>query len=115
MIRKAEQNVAYSREAMRGGAGSVIFRDIATPEEMFYKARLFTKITLKPGCGIGYHEHHGECEIYLITKGTAVYNDNGVETIVSAGDVTITLDGQGHAAENRGTEDVEIIALIPLQ
>lgn len=114
MIRRASDRAVKVNEAMRGGPGSAVLTEIAAKEEMFSAARLFTTILLKPGCGIGYHEHHGECEIFCIMRGTAVYNDDGTEYEVTVGDVTIVENGHGHGIENRGTEDVELVALIPL-
>jgi len=115
MIKRAGERAVRVKEAMFGAPGSAVFTDIADADQMMGRARLFSVGTLKPGCGVGYHVHHNECEIYLILKGTAVFNDNGVETTVSAGDVTVTADGQGHSIRNDGSEDVEFVALIPLK
>lgn len=100
------------RENMRGGDGTVIVSSFVTPEELNNKGRLFGKIVLKPGCGIGYHVHETDSELFYIIKGTAVYDDGGVKTSVTAGDVTLTPAGTGHSIKNEGTEDVELIALI---
>ena len=115
MIKKAEERAVKVNEAMRGGPGSVVLTEIAGKDDMFGKTRLFSTILLKPGCGIGYHEHNGECEIFCMVKGTAEYNDNGTVYTVTAGDVTIVKDGEGHGIENRSDEDVELVALIPLK
>ena len=115
MIKRAEERSVTVKEAMRGGPGSVILTEIADQDTMFGKARLFKVITLKPGCGIGYHEHSGECEIFYIMKGRAVYNDDGNELEVCPGDVTVVEDGHGHGIRNDGEEDVELVALIPLR
>lgn len=114
MIKKASERTATVREAMRGGPGSVAMTDIADKNEMYGAARLFSTVLLKPGCGIGYHVHTGESEIFCVVRGTAVYNDNGIEREITVGDVAVCRDGEGHSVENRGTEDVELIALIPL-
>ncbi len=100
------------RENMRGGDGTVIVSSFVTPEELNNKGRLFGKIVLKPGCGIGYHVHETDSELFYIIKGTAVYDDGGVKTTVKEGDVTLTPAGTGHSIKNEGTEDVELIALI---
>ena len=42
----------------------------------------------------------------------AVFNDNGTEVILRAGDIGATGYGQGHGLENRTDEPVEMIALI---
>lgn len=112
MIKKFRDFNTEVRENMRGGEGNVVISNFVTEEELYKKGRLFGKIVLKPGCGIGYHAHENDCELFYIIKGTAVYDDNGTQTIVRAGDVTYTPAGTGHAIKNESDEDVEFIALI---
>ena len=112
MIKNFEDFKTELRENMRGGDGTVIVSSFVTAEELNQKGRLFGKITLKPGCGIGFHVHETDSELFYIIKGTAVYDDNGVTTTVSAGNVTLTPAGTGHAIKNESNEDVELIALI---
>ncbi len=97
-----------------GGEGSAVFRDIAGKDETFGHARLFSIVTLEPGCSVGYHVHTGEGEIYRVLRGRALFNDNGTEREIGPGDVTITGDGQGHAISNIGKETLEYVALITL-
>jgi len=97
---------------MRGGDGTVVVSSFVSAEELNNKGRLFGKIVLKPGCGIGYHVHETDSELFYIIKGTAVYDDNGTKTEVSEGEVTLTPAGTGHSIKNESSEDVELIALI---
>ena len=112
MIRKAAECKKEYRENMRGGNGTVELTNFATPAELNDKGRLFANITLKPGCGIGYHVHETDSELFYLMKGEALYNDNGTEYTVSAGDVMICPAGTGHAIANNGQENVEICAVI---
>ena len=112
MIRKAADCQKEYRENMRGGNGTVEITNFATPAELNDKGRLFANITLKPGCGIGYHVHETDSELFYVMKGEALYNDNGTESTVSAGDVMLCPAGTGHAVSNNGEEDVELCAVI---
>lgn len=112
MIKKNNTFTTELREHMRDGEGTVAVTNFVTPEELNGKGRLFGTIRLAPGCSIGFHVHEKDSELFYILKGTAVYSDNGVEQIVSAGDVTVTPAGTGHAIRNESTEDVELLALI---
>lgn len=112
MIRKAAQCNKEYREHMRGGNGTVEITNFATPEELNNKGRLFANITLKPGCGIGYHVHEADSELFYLMKGEVLYNDNGVEYTLSAGDVMICPAGTGHSVTNNGEADAEICAVI---
>ena len=101
------------REAMRGGSGHVILKHVLGEKELNGKCRLFAQVTLEPGCSIGYHEHNGESETYYILSGEGLYNDNGTERPVCAGDVTYTK-GAGHAIACSGSADLVFMALIIL-
>jgi len=101
-------------ENMRGGNGTVEILDILGKEQLNDKCRLYAKVTLKPGCSIGYHEHKKESETYYILSGEGVYDDNGTCRSVKAGDMTFTPDGKGHGIANEGTEDLVLMALILL-
>lgn len=112
MIRKAEECQKEYREHMRGGDGTVEITNFATPAELNDKGRLFAKITLNPGCSIGYHVHEKDSELFYIMKGTAEYNDGGETRTVSAGDITVCPAGTGHGIANKGEEAVELTAVI---
>ena len=113
MIRKENECKIEFREHMRDGDGTVKLTNfINAPEELCGKGRLFSKITLNPGCGIGYHVHETDSELFYILKGTAEYSDNGTICTVSAGDVTICPPNQGHSITNKTDETVELIAVI---
>ena len=113
MIRRASECSIKVNENMKGGDGSVKLTSfISGPEELLNKGRLFSMITLEPGCGIGYHVHEKDSELFYLMKGEALYNDNGTECTLSAGDVMICPAGTGHSITNNSQEDVELCAVI---
>ena len=113
MVRRANECSVKVNENMRGGDGSVKLTSlISGPEELLNKGRLFSVITLEPGCGIGYHVHEKESELFYIVKGSADYNDGGGEIKVNAGDVTIVEPGSGHGITTRTNAACELVALI---
>lgn len=109
------ENCARVEKNLFGGNGNVNMKVLATADEMYKSARLFNHVTLNPGCSLGYHTHEHETEFYYILKGEAVFNDNGTEVILRAGDISATGNGEGHSLENRTDEPVELIALIVLE
>ena len=115
MIKNISDLKEVINENMRGGSGSVVITHLANPDEMYDKSRLFAKLTIKPGCSVGYHVHDNETEIFNIVSGTALYDDNGTQVELIPGDVTVTPAGQGHSIANNGTTDLIVIALIMLQ
>ena len=112
MIKKAADLKTEYREHMRDGNGTVELTSFATPAELNDKGRLFANITLNPGCSIGYHIHENDSELFYLMKGQVLYNDNGVECTLTAGDVMICPAGTGHSIANNGTEVAEVCAVI---
>ena len=113
MIRRADEcNVEY-REHMRDGDGTVKLTSfIEGPAELNDKGRLFSKITLEPGCSIGFHIHDKDAELFYFVRGTGEYNDNGEIVTVKAGDVAICPTGTCHGIANTGDENLELVAVI---
>ena len=94
--------------------GHVIIDRILGEKELNGKCGLYAKVTIEPGCSLGYHEHHNESETYFILAGQGDYDDNGTVRPVKAGDVTYTPDNHGHALTNTGDTDLVFMALIIL-
>ena len=110
--RKAERPVSVS-ENRYGGAGQVEMSAILNgQEELGGRGRLFSHITLKPGCGIGMHTHEREWEAFYILSGQAQLTDDGEVHTLEAGDVHLCHAGHSHGVHNAGTEPVEMVALI---
>lgn len=112
MVRRKEECNTDLREAMRGGPGTVKVTGLTSKEELLNHGRLFAEIVLEPNCGIGYHEHQDETEIFYLIEGTVVYNDNGKEIEMYAGDVMVCEDGRGHSITNKSDTTASVIALI---
>lgn len=112
MIRKPDECISEVRENMRGGDGSVKICHLVNADELYDKGRLFATLTLEQNCGIGYHTHDTDCEIFHILQGDAEYSDNGEIKKVTAGDVLICKKGEGHSIKNIGKTPVVLTALI---
>ena len=78
MTKKSERQ-SIKAENVAGGAGYILKEELIKGEQLGAYCKMFNEVTLKPGCEIGYHEHHGETETYYLTKGAGIYNDNGKE------------------------------------
>ena len=111
MINRANDLECFEKELF-GGPGAIHFTKIVNEHGLADKGRLFNIGTLKPGCAVGNHKHNGEMEIYYILEGEGMYNDNGVEAPVKAGDVTVCNDGESHGLLNTGKTDLKMVALI---
>lgn len=111
---RPEERITEKVEHVAGGEGYILKQPIISGEMLGAHCKMFSEVTLKPGCEIGFHEHHGETETYFLTKGKGIYKDNDVEYEVEAGDVTFCKDGDGHGIKNTGEEDLVFTALILL-
>ncbi len=113
MIRRSEEKQSVRKPAPFNGVGEITVRSLLNgPEEMSQKGRVFGHTTVYPGSEIGYHIHTGDSETYYILSGKGLYNDNGTEVEIGAGDVTYCAPGEGHGLKCLGNEPVEMIALI---
>lgn len=111
MVTRSE-NCARRDACLRDGKGLIHIKDLTDQEGLYGHGRMFAHIVVDPGCSIGDHPHEHETEFYYILKGEAVFNDNGTETVVRAGDICATGFGETHGLENRTEEPVELMALI---
>lgn len=113
MIRRANECTVEYREHMRDGDGTAMLTKLINdPSELNDKGRLFSKITLEPGCSIGFHIHENDSELFYFLRGTGEYSDNGEICTVGPGDVAICPVGTGHSIANRGDETLELVAVI---
>ena len=112
MIKRAGGFRLENAERLKDGRGTIEILHFFEPEDFGGMGRLYGISIIKPGDSIGRHQHKGEQEAYYILEGEACYDDNGVETILKPGDLSICRDGESHAIENKGTEDLKYIALI---
>lgn len=87
---------------------------LTNPPHAPEKVRMYARAVLSPGGEVYYHTHEGESESYYILSGEGIYNDNGIESKVSAGDITFTPSGGAHGIRNEGTEELHFLALIVL-
>ncbi len=75
------------------------------------KVKAFNHMRLDADSAIGYHQHVDDLEIYIITEGEGIYNDNGKEVAVGVNDVMLCNKGEYHGlASKNGTLD--FIAII---
>jgi mannose-6-phosphate isomerase-like protein (cupin superfamily) len=111
IIRKNNLRIE-KKENMRGGIGSPEVIHISEKDILGSNSRMYSKIIMKPGDLIGYHQHVGEQEIFYFLSGEGMVKDNQTESKIGPGDVVITPDGSFHSIENTGLKDLEFMALI---
>jgi mannose-6-phosphate isomerase-like protein (cupin superfamily) len=113
MIRCKEDYVFELRQNMRGGPGAVRIEHLwDAKSELKGNNRLFARLILEPGSGIGFHTHENEEEVFFIVSGKAEADDDGETVVLSSGDTLLTGDGAGHAIEAVGDEPLVIMAVI---
>ena len=112
MIRRYEERNIETKKLFDGEGQAILAHILNGAPEMYGKGRVFSICTLKPGCEIGWHIHHGDGETYCILSGKGEYSDNGTLTEVGPGDVMYVGDGEGHSMKAVGDEPLEMIALI---
>lgn len=113
MIRRNGEYRTELRPEMRGGTGTVKIEHLLDEAgELRGLNRLFARLTLEPGTSIGFHEHVGEAEVFVVVSGTGEIDDNGVKGSVAAGDTILTGFGAGHGVTCTGNEPLVMLAVI---
>ena len=100
------------KNQMLGGVGSLEMRHFLNKEDAYGAGRLFAVNTLHQGASIGYHQHDGEYEVYLILEGTARIVEDGEVYLLNEGDMMQCADGSSHSIENVGCTPLRFLALI---
>ena len=111
MYKKGERAV-FRGEHAAGGAGHILREPLISDEERAPYCGMFNRNVLEEGCEVGWHQHVGDGEAYYILQGKGIYNDNGTEIPVEAGDSMWCKDGDWHSLVNTEKEDLVFIALI---
>ncbi len=114
MLTEQKNMQLETRDNMRGGEGSVDILHAVPKEHLPAKARLFSLITLKKGCGVGRHEHSAESEVYYAISGEGMLDDNGTLRPFKKGDCHVCNSGGFHAVSNEREEPFVLIAAIIL-
>ena len=112
MIIKNSERVSDLRHELRGGKGDIKFTEVLPESMLAGKGRLFSVMTVEPGCSVGAHDHNGEAEIYFVLKGKLQGDDNGTPVVLEPGDVMYTGGGAYHSVENLENEPAEVLAVI---
>ena len=113
MIKRKDACRHEVRAGMRGGDGQVKIEHIwEAGSELQSPSRLFARLILAPGDSIGSHCHDREEEVFLVLRGRAEVDDNGVREVLEAGDSLLTGNGRSHAVRNIGSDTLEILAVI---
>ena len=114
VIRRKDERVYVEAEHRFDGPGIMrATKVIESDDELNGKGRMFNEVLLEKDCGIGFHVHEGDGEIFLILSGEAQYEDTDHSiTTLYPGDVTITYSGEGHSITNVKDEPCRLAALI---
>lgn len=113
MIKRDNEYLIDCRKEMRGGSGEVRIEHLwDCSSELKANNRLFARLTLNPGCGIGFHRHENEEEVFVVISGRAEADDNGKTVILESGDTILTADGAGHAIKCHGDQPLVMLAVI---
>ncbi len=112
MIKRAQDLQTMEVTALRGGEGTLLKTLLGSSDESFGHASLFTTFTIPAGASIGYHTHDTNVEYYYILAGELTLEENGVESVLKEGDVSLCRDGNGHSIRNHTDQDAKMLALI---
>ncbi len=112
MIHRHSEMYSEPKTNVRGGVGSPVFCHLFTARELDGRADLLAAVTLQPGESVGVHAHTTNSELYYILAGSAMVEEDGVETELHAGDAEFCADGHTHGIRNHTDAPVTFLGLI---
>jgi len=106
-----------TRKRLFEGEGESVIESLFAPGDFSagIKVRLCARITIPAGGSIGHHVHRGEDELYYILSGRGMVRDGGEVRDVLPGSAILTRSGEGHELMNAGTEELVLLAVIPVR
>jgi len=106
-----------TRKRLFEGEGESVIESLFAPGDFSagIKVRLCARITIPAGGSIGHHVHRGEDELYYILSGRGMVRDGGEVRDVRPGSAILTRSGEGHELMNAGTEELVLLAVIPVR
>jgi len=111
MVITPDSMEAEVRPQMRGGNGECLVTFLAG-RQLQKHVKLFSRVDIPAGAGIGPHSHSEETEYYYILEGEGLVDDNGQPRNVKPGDVVVTTGGASHSVENTGSVPLKMVAVI---
>ncbi|MDE7315774.1 MAG: AraC family ligand binding domain-containing protein [Mucispirillum sp.] len=111
MITKFQLINPMEQTAPRNGKGTVFSFPYDILKGIEGKVKAFNHMRLEEDSAIGYHQHIDDLEIYIITEGTGIYNDNGKEIEVTVNDVMLCNKGEYHGIASKNGK-LDFIAVI---
>ena len=111
MVMKFNEIEPMKIEAPRNGSGTGLAFIYEIVRGLDGKIKAFNHMRLHPNSAIGFHQHIDDLEIYLITEGNGIYNDNGEEVQVTNGDIMLCNKGEHHGLKALD-KDLDFVAII---
>ena len=108
MISKANERMTLNLTNLCGGVGNATFHPLF---ERGVLPRNVTLVTLEPGASCGEHLHDKDAEIFYVTEGELVLQDDGEEYVLHAGDAEYCGIGHSHGVINRSDSPASYLAI----
>ena len=112
MISRFSEQGKRTKSDMFGGHGTLQFQDIFQKELLGGRITTCAVVTMMPGDSLGEHAHTENAEVYYMLEGEATIIDDGVESVLRAGDAQFCADGHTHGIYNHTDKDASFLAII---
>ncbi len=109
MLSREENQEQFTVQGLCGGEGEAVFTSY------FARGALpkgFVRVTLAPGASCGAHVHATDGEIFYVLSGELTVLEDGVETVLHAGECEYCADGHSHGAVNRSSQPASYLAIM---
>ena len=109
MIAKTETMAQFPVQNLCGGEGEALF---TSPFARGTLPKNVVRVTLAPGASCGEHKHDEDGELFYILEGELTLVEDGVETVLHAGECEYCADGHSHGVINRSDAPGSYLAVM---
>ena len=111
MIKRLNENAENCPNCC-GGEGCAAIEKLFDANDLYAHPTWIGMVNLGRDDTVGYHRHTGDMELYVIIKGDALFNDNGIEVVLHPGDITLTRDGESHSIRAYACDELSFLAQV---
>ena len=69
------------------------------------------RVVVPPGSSVGYHQHGGNEEMYIVLEGEGLMTIEGEEVIVVEGDMILNPAGGRHGLSNNSVNNIDLLVI----
>ena len=111
MIKNYLTAIKQHQQSSHGGTGAVDLYEIWGSSDFTSDVDFIDRVVVPPGSKIGFHQHGGNEEMYIVLEGNGLMNIEDEEVTVGKGDMILNPGGGRHGLFNNSAENIDLLVI----